>query len=376
MRLAVLDAGSNSVHLLISEVVGGVPLPAHSLKGPVHLAEQVAVDGTVPPKAARRLAEAVAQAREQAGRWRCDRLFAYATAVVRDAANRDEVLETVRAGSGMRLAVLPGEVEAELTFRAARRWVGLQAGPMALLDIGGGSLEVAFGRGALPDFAFSLPLGAGRLTREFLPGKGRPGREGLRELRRYVRATLKDVAARVRWEEPHTVVATSRMFQQLARLCGAAPGRDGPFVTRRLARTDLREAVRQLSRLTAAERAELPGISAARCRQAPAGAVVAHQAMKSMGVDQVTICPWALREGVLLRHLEQGGQDWWPSPVLRKEGAGSGPLSGGPSAGPRSGPLSSPPTGPSTGSSTGSPTSSGTSPSVPSRLPLGRAPAD
>ncbi|MFD7661118.1 Ppx/GppA family phosphatase [Streptomyces sp. NPDC059788] len=323
MRLAVLDAGSNSVHLLISEVAGGVPLPAHSLKDPVHLAEHVATDGTVSPEGARRLAAAVARAREQAGRWRCDRLFAYATAVVRDAANRDEVLETVRTGSGMRLAVLPGEVEAELTFLAARRWTGLRAGPMALLDIGGGSLEVAFGRGAVPDFALSLPLGAGRLTREFLPGKDRPTRAALRELREYVRATLKDVAARVRWEEPHTVVATSRMFQQLARLCGAAPGRDGPFVARHLARTDLKAAVRRLSELTAAERAALPGISAARCRQAPAGAVVAHQAMKSMGIDRVTLCPWALREGVLLRHLEQGGRDWWPSPVPRHENDGT-----------------------------------------------------
>ncbi|MEU2790318.1 Ppx/GppA phosphatase family protein [Streptomyces sp. NPDC007100] len=317
MRLAVLDAGSNSVHLLISEVVGGVPLPAHSLKDPVHLAEDVGVDGTLAPQAARRLATAVRRAREEAARWECDRLFAYATAVVRDAANRGEILETVRAEGGMRLAVLPGEVEAELTFLAARRWTGLQAGPMALLDIGGGSLEVAFGRGARPDFAFSLPLGAGRLTREFLPGRGRPQPEALRELRRHVRASLKNVAARVRWEEPHTVVATSRMFQQLARLCGAAPGRDGPFVTRRLARTDLKRAVRQLSELTAAERAELPGISAARSRQAPAGAVVAHQAMKSMGIGEVTVCPWALREGVLLRHLEQGGNDWWPAPVPR-----------------------------------------------------------
>ncbi|MEU7258432.1 Ppx/GppA phosphatase family protein [Streptomyces rimosus] len=317
MRLAVLDAGSNSVHLLISEVAGGVPLPAHSLKDRVHLAEHVTRDGTVPPEGARRLAGAVARAREQAARWQCDRLFAYATAVVRDAANRDEVLATVHAESGMRLAVLPGEVEAELTFLAARRWTGLQAGPMALLDIGGGSLEIAFGRGARPDFAYSLPLGAGRLTREFLPGDGRPDREALRALRHYVRDSLKDVAARVRWEEPRTVVATSRTFQQLARLCGAAPGRDGPFVARHLARRDLKRAVRQLAALPPDERAALPGISAARRRQAPAGAVVAHQAMKAMGIDRVTVCPWALREGVLLRHLEHGSHDWWPGAVLR-----------------------------------------------------------
>ncbi|MYS44486.1 Ppx/GppA family phosphatase, partial [Streptomyces sp. SID5998] len=129
------------------------------------------------------------------------------------------------------------------TFLAARRWAGWRSGPLALLDIGGGSLEVAFGRGRLPDFVASLPLGAGRLTHEFFAGEDPPSPERVKALRRRVRHQLRDVAARIRWEGPRTAVVTSRTFQQLGRLCGAAPGRYGPFVERRLRRGELRRAV-------------------------------------------------------------------------------------------------------------------------------------
>ena len=126
---------------------------------------------------------------------------------------------------------------------------------------------MACGRGRFPDFAASLPLGAGRLTREYLGGQDPPSEEDLRALRRRVRHQLRDVAERLRWEGPHAAVATSRTFQQLARLCGAAPGRQGLFVARQLNRGDLRACLPRLAALPAAERAALPGVSAPRARQ-------------------------------------------------------------------------------------------------------------
>lgn len=105
-------------------------------------------------------------------------------------------------------------------------------------------------------------------------------------------------------------MATSRTFQQLGRLCGAAPGRHGPFMDRTLRRRDLREAIATLAALPAAERARLPGISAPRAAQSLAGAVIGHTAMKLTGLTSVTVCPWAIREGVMLRHMEDGPA-WW-----------------------------------------------------------------
>ena len=268
-----------------------------------------------------RLVEAVTAAREEGRRWGVTRPFAFATAIVRDAPNRAEVLGRVTAEAGFPLHVLPGEVEAELTFLAARRWMGWRAGPLAMLDIGGGTLEVAFGRSKLPDFAISLPLGASRLTREFFRGQDPPSPRRTKLLRRHVRHQLRDVAARIRWEAPRTTVATSRTFQQLGRLCGAAPGRSGPFTPRGMTRVDLGRAVGQLAVLPTAERALLPGISLARSGQSLAGAIVAHTTMKLMGIEEVTICPWALREGVMLRCIEDGNADWWDDtvPTLRDQ---------------------------------------------------------
>ncbi|WP_086730501.1 hypothetical protein [Streptomyces carpinensis] len=310
MRISVVDVGSNTVRLVVADAQGGVPLPVHTAKWRLRLSEQVTPGEDIADEAVERLVQAVGEASATAARWGAAEPLAFATAVVRGAPNRLRVLRTVRARTGVALCTLPGEVEAELTFLGARRWMGWRSGPLALLDIGGGSLEVAFGRGRLPDFVASLPLGAGRLTHEFFPDADPPSPEQLKELRRRVRHQLRDVAARIRWEGPRTAVVTSRTFQQLGRLCGAAPGRHGPFVERQLHRAALRRAIDRLAALPAAERAELPGISAPRAAQSLAGAVVGHTAMKLTGLKSVTVCPWAIREGVLLRHIEDG-PSWW-----------------------------------------------------------------
>jgi exopolyphosphatase/guanosine-5'-triphosphate,3'-diphosphate pyrophosphatase len=204
--------------------------------------------------------------------------------------------------------VLSGLEEAELTFLAARRWMGWRAGPLLLVDIGGGSLEVASGHDLTTDVAVSLPLGAGRLTRERLRGDPPTGRQ-VKALQEYLKEELAGIAERVRWEQPHTAVATSRTFHQLARLCGAAPRRRGPFIPRLLRRKDLRGQLARLAGLSAADRARLPGISRPRARQSLAGALVAHTAMDLFGLRQVIVCPWALREGILLHRLESAA--WW-----------------------------------------------------------------
>ncbi|MET8246491.1 Ppx/GppA family phosphatase [Streptomyces sp. NPDC005202] len=326
MRISVVDVGSNAVRLVVADAEGGVPLPVHTAKWRLRLSEQVRPGEDIPEEAVERLVDAVGEASRTATRWGAAGAPAFATAVVRGAPNRLEVLRTVRARTGVALCTLPGEVEAELTFLGARRWMGWRSGPLALLDIGGGSLEVAFGRGRLPDFVASLPLGAGRLTHEFFEGEDPPSPDQLKALRRKVRHQLRDVAARIRWEGPRTAVVTSRTFQQLGRLCGAAPGRHGPFVERQLHRTNLREAINRLAALPAAERAELPGVSAPRAAQSLAGAVVGHTAMKLTGLKTVTICPWAIREGVLLRHIEDGAAWWAKVSRLSEEAAPREPV--------------------------------------------------
>ena len=310
MRIGVLDVGSNTAHLLVADTGVGLPLPLHAVKTKLRLAEKVDVDGGLRQRAVHQVAQVTEEAVAASRQWQVRELFCFATAVVRDARNRDEILDAAHQRAGVRLGLLTGEEEAELTFLAVRRWMGWRTGPLLLLDIGGGSMEMAYGQDVVPEFAVSLPFGAGRLTRDLLRADP-PRRSEVKNLRRFVRDQLDEVSNRMRWEGPRTAVATSRTFQQLARLCGAPSMRDGPFASRLLRRRDLKTQIDRLAALPAAHRAKLPGISEARAKQALAGAVVAYAAMTRLRIDEVTICPWALREGILLRRLESaaGWQD-------------------------------------------------------------------
>ncbi|MDP9792262.1 exopolyphosphatase/guanosine-5'-triphosphate,3'-diphosphate pyrophosphatase [Catenuloplanes nepalensis] len=313
MRIGVLDVGSNTAQLVVTDVGDGVPLPVHAVKEPVRLAEVVGRDGELGSEAIDRLATAVGAAAGRARRWEVRELFAYATAVVRDAPNRDAALGEIEARTGVRLGTLSGTEEAELTFLAVRRWMGWRAGPLLLLDIGGGSAEIAYGHDLTPSFAVSLPIGAARITRERLRDDPPEGKK-IDKVRCYLRRELGEVASRMQWDAPRTAVATSRTFQQLAQLCGAPSLRQGPFVPRVLRRDELARQIGRLGALTADKRARLPGISAPRARQSLAGALVAHTMLDMFGLDEVTICPWALREGILLRRVESA--DSWADRAL------------------------------------------------------------
>ncbi|MFD5000440.1 Ppx/GppA phosphatase family protein [Streptomyces buecherae] len=305
MRLGVLDVGSNTVHLLVVDAHPGArPLPAHSHKAELRLAELLDADGAIGGDGIDRLIGVIADALQAAEDKGCENVLPFATSAVREATNADEVLARVAAETGVRLAVLTGDEEARLTFLAVRRWFGWSAGRLLVLDIGGGSLEIAYGMDEEPDAAASLPLGAGRLTAGWLPGDP-PDTNDVRALRRHVRAQIAHVVGDFsRLGRPDHVVATSKTFKQLARLAGAARSAEGLYVQRALSRAALADWVSRLAAMPTAERAELPGVSAGRAGQLVAGALVAEAAMDLFDVDELEICPWALREGVILRRLD------------------------------------------------------------------------
>ena len=135
----------------------------------------------------------------------------------------------------MDLQVLTGVDESRLTFLAVRRWYGWSAGRIINLDIGGGSLELSTGVDEAPDVALSLPLGAGRLTREWLPDDP-PGRRRVAMLRDWLDTELAEAGARRCWRPVRLTSrwASSKTFRSLARLTGAAPSAAGPRVKRTL----------------------------------------------------------------------------------------------------------------------------------------------
>ncbi|WIE65200.1 Ppx/GppA family phosphatase [Curtobacterium sp. MCLR17_036] len=306
MRVGVLDIGSNTGHLLVVDAHGGAaPLPASSFKQPLRLAEHLDAAGAVTSEGVDALTAFVADAVRVAEERGCEDMLAFATSAVRDAVNSEAVLAHVASSTGVELAVLSGGDEARLTFLAVRRWFGWSAGRLAVFDIGGGSLEIAGGADEAPDVAWSMPIGAARLARAYFAA-GTPTEDDVRRIRHEIRVEIaRDAGRLLRSGRPDRAVATSKTFRSIARICGAAPSAAGPLVPRVLDGAVLRQRLPELLTMSVDELATLPGVSASRAHQVVPGALVAEACLDIFDLPALEICPWALREGVILERLDQ-----------------------------------------------------------------------
>src|ERR1700728_3618783 len=256
MRLGVLDVGSNTVHMLVVDAYPGArPLPAFSHKVELSLAAHLEPDNTLSKVGEGRLTEVVTESLRIAEDKGVEDFIGFATSAVRDAVNGDEVLDRIEERTGTRIRVLSGENEARLTFLAARRWFGWSSGRLLVVDIGGGSLEIATGQDEEPEAVMSLPLGAGRLTRDWFTADP-PSPDEVRALRRHVRAEIARLAGGLRrgGAVDHSV-GTSKTFRQLARIAGAAPSSEGFYVRRFLKHSDVGLWAERLAAVDRAERA-------------------------------------------------------------------------------------------------------------------------
>ena len=343
MRLGVLDIGSNTVHLLLVDARPGArPTAFASHKRPLQLVSYLDADGAISEAGQDELIGFVNEAWDFARRHGAQDLLAFSTSAIRESANGTQVLSRVHRETPVRLEELSGPDEAAMTYLATRRWYGWGAGSILDLDIGGGSFEMAQGKDEVPEIARSLPLGAGRLTRDWLP-EDPPTPKSIKKLRKYIRGLVRETAAEFGpYGRPDLVTGTSKTFRSLARIAGAAPSAAGPFVPRSLTLEDLSLWTKRLGAMSARDRTQLDGVSALRAPQMLAGALVAQAAMEAFDVPVLRICPWALREGLILRRFDtlrfEATGELPPGPDEGEEflvaaGAGS-PLSSGSSPAP------------------------------------------
>lgn len=270
----------------------------------MRLVEYLDKKGAINEKGQEKLLNGVALAKEMSEQFRCEEMLPFATSAIRSAENSDKVLDKVEKETGVRLRILSGDDEARLTFLAVRRWYGWSAGRICDLDIGGGSLEMSIGMNEDPDVACSVDLGAGRLTREWFDTDP-PSKKKIAALKEFIDEELNDPVEKLLDSgDIDLAVGTSKTFRMLARLTGAAPSSAGPRVKRTLTQAGLRQLIAFISRMTAADRAELEGVSAERSHQVVAGALVAEAAMRKLDIEVLHMCPWALREGVIFRQLD------------------------------------------------------------------------
>ncbi len=305
-RLGVLDIGSNTVHLLIVDVrLGGRPIPQRSHKLTLRLMRYLQDDGSISDEGVAALLAAIGECAAIARSEQLDDFVVMATSALREAANGEEVVARIEREAEVTLDILSGADEARLTFLAVRRWFGWSAGRILLLDIGGGSLEIAAGLDEEPAVAISVPLGAGRSTVGFFHADP-PTIADQRALRMYAKGVLDDAVAQVKpFGRPDHVIGSSKTIRSLARLAGNALPGVGDADRAVLTRAQLDDWVPRLARMDATSRAALPGITPDRTFQIVAGGIVLSEAMRAFGVRELDVSPWALREGRLLQMLDR-----------------------------------------------------------------------
>lgn len=307
MRLGVLDIGSNTVHLLLVDAFPGARPTAYAdHKRPMSLIQHLDDDGSIAESGQRNLVDFINSAVAFAKANGAADMISFCTSAIRDATNGTDVLARITEETGVHLTVLSGDQEAAMTYFAVRRWHGWHVENLLNFDIGGGSFEMSYGTDELPTTAISVPLGAQRLTREFFTEPDPPTSEQLAELNDYIHAVLKEHRPMFpkRLPENTVVTGTSKTFRSLARLAGAAPSTDGLFIPRKLRRRDLTMWNQTMALMTEEQRAQLPGVSDMRARQVLAGGMVAQAAMEVFKIKKLRICPWALREGLILGRLD------------------------------------------------------------------------
>jgi exopolyphosphatase/guanosine-5'-triphosphate,3'-diphosphate pyrophosphatase len=278
---------------------GSAPIPYQSFKEEIRLAEYLTSEGTISKDGIYTLLKTLTRLKNEARDVIIDETLAFATSAIREANNSEELLQLVANETGIDLQVLSGEDEARFTFLAARRWVGWSAGDIVMLDIGGGSLEIATGDQEQPQYSNSVMLGASRMTRQFLQGD--PFTEkSISKMITHIEETLKPLAKEIGDNSKRTAIGTSKTFRTLRRLQQHYLPEKGDSLTL----DGLNLIVSKLVKMSTSDRANLPGVSSSRARQIVAGAIVAQKALDTFGITKIAQCPWALREGIVLQRLD------------------------------------------------------------------------
>jgi exopolyphosphatase/guanosine-5'-triphosphate,3'-diphosphate pyrophosphatase len=317
MRIAAIDLGTNSFHLLVVDAQpDGTFLPLAKEKEMLRLGDAVAREGRVPEADAHRAIETISRFRSLADAAGCDEIVACATSAIREADNGGELVDRFRAEAGVDVRVITGDEEARLIFDAIRASIVIDPAPGLAFDLGGGSLEVMVGDRQGLRWSASVKLGVARLTTELVRGDP-PTNGDVRRLRERFTAGLAPLADEVARFHPGIAIGTSGTLCTLARMVAARRGGTIPVSVNQLRfdREELLAVHKEILAAPAAARSKLAGLDSGRADIIPAGSLFLLTAMEVFGFEELTVGEWALREGIVLdaiRHHDAA--DWSGDP--------------------------------------------------------------
>jgi exopolyphosphatase/guanosine-5'-triphosphate,3'-diphosphate pyrophosphatase len=294
-RIAAIDIGTNSIHMIVAEAKGREYRVVDREKDAVQLGLSSLDGQPLTDDAIERGVASISRMSSIAARWQVDEVIAVATSAVREAPNRREFLRRIRDAAGIKVKVISGEEEADLIFRAVRGAVDLRGSTALAIDIGGGSVELIVGTGDEIYFTASEALGALRMSQRF-GLQDRPSARSVNECRRFVAGRMAKVQKRVRRLGVDLCVGTSGTIEALAAMASGGGDSSG---LKTLESAALFALVPALAAMTAAERAAKYGIDEKRAGSIVGGAIVLEQAMKLLEVDSLFASPAAMREGLI-----------------------------------------------------------------------------
>ena len=298
-RIAAIDVGSNSIRQLIADVSpDGTIRVVDEMKEAPRLGAGLASSGRLADESMDRAVEALARMAALARAAGATRLVAVATSAVRDAANGEQFLERVRATTGLDIRLLSGADEARLSFRSAIAHFDLAAGRTIVIDIGGGSLELAMSAGGMIDRLLSFPFGAVRLTERFLGMS--PRRRDIEDLRRAVRLELRRSVPAREWRGAQ-VIGSGGTFTNLAGMFLARQEITARTVhATRIPRAELEHIIDSLAAMSPAERLRVRGLKPERADIIVAGLCVAAEVLARLDARELVVSRYGIREGLLL----------------------------------------------------------------------------
>ena len=302
MRVAAVDVGTNSIHMVIAEVdADGRFRVLDRAKDMVRLGAKTLQSGRLSAKAMDTGIATLSAFRTLAERQGVTRVQAVATSAVREAANGGDFITRVKREVGWRVKVIHGLEEARLIYLGVRHAVDLATAPTLIADIGGGSVELIVVDGGEPVWMDSLKLGVARLTDAYV-GKDPPSGKEIEALEKHIDAALQTLAEALRRHPVSRVVGTSGTLLNLIAMAAQSSGASVGSTIHNLQAPagEFAKLRRAICKATRGERQRLKGLDAKRADLIVAGAVLAERVVAAARADTVVACTWALREGVLL----------------------------------------------------------------------------
>ncbi|HEY0527783.1 MAG TPA: Ppx/GppA phosphatase family protein [Gemmatimonadaceae bacterium] len=299
IRISAIDIGSNSIRQTIADVSQtGVIRVVDEMKAAPRLGAGLFETGSLSEISVQNALETLSRMATLSNQLGVKRTEVVATSAVRDASNGEHFLRLVRQETGLKVKVLRGEDEARLSFRSALAHFDLGLGRAVVMDIGGGSLELALSVDGLVERLISLPFGAIRMTEEYLSSGDK---KGLRKLRKHVRSELRDNLAARHWHTPR-IICSGGTFTTLASIFLARIGMENAKTVHGtvIPHVELEHIVDTLANMSLSERQSVPGLNAARSDIIVGGLAVAAEVVARVEAREVVVSAYGIREGILL----------------------------------------------------------------------------